>query len=156
MKQERKDLKPFGLGRLKEIRKIMKERYCGNGPNASFWDELESILYHKPKSYEWERMENDEIVLGEVWSQPIGEFHYKHTVHQFTYLYVESQGLVIADHGHEEPFHGGKQIKKIREWYIFPDGRIELCRKDETHKLVNNYGKPIYVISLKVSSNATT
>ena len=101
-------------------------------------------------------MENDDVVLGEVWSQPIGEFYYKNTVHRFAYLYVESQGLAIADHGHEEPVHGGEQVRKIKEWYVFPDGRMELCRKDCKHRLVNNYGKPIYVLSVKIGSNGTT
>ena len=156
MKQTRKDLKPFDMARLNEFRKLMSDKYWGQGPNKSFWDELENILHVTPTSDEWERMDNDEVVLGEVWSQPIGEFYYQHTVHRFAYLYVESQGLVIDEHGHEEPFHARKQIKKVREWYIFPDGTMELCKKGCTHKLVNNYGTPIYVLSLKISSNATT
>lgn len=154
MTQVRKDLKPFDMARLNEFRKLMSDKYGGEGPNKSFWDELECILKCNPKSYEWERMVNNEMVLGEVWSQPIGEFYYKNTVHRFSYLYVESQGLAISEHGHEEPFHDGKQIIKVWEWYIFPDGKMELCKKDCTHKLVNDYGKPIYVISLKICSNA--
>ena len=69
---------------------------------------------------------------------------------------MESQGLAIARHGHEELVHGGKQIRKIKEWYIFPDGKMSFCGKDETHELVNIYGKPIYVLSINVSSNGTT
>ena len=48
-----------------------------------------------------------------------------------------------------------KQIRKIKEWYVFPDGTIELCRKDEKHSLVNNFGKPIFVLSIKSYSNGT-
>ena len=157
MKQQRNDLQPFDMARLEEIRKLRGEMYCG-GNNRLFWDELESVLSSEnySQSNEWERMDNDDVVLGEVWSQPIGEFYYKNTIHRFAYLYVVSQGLAIAEHGHEEPVHNGEQIRKIKEWYIFPDGRMELCRKDHTHKLVNNYGKPIYVLSLKISSNGTT
>ena len=154
MKRTRKDLKPFDKNQLNEIRKIMRNKHWTEGPNKSFWDELECILNCSQKSYEWEQIERDDTVLGEVWSQPIGKFYHKHTVHEFTYLYVESQGVVIAQHGHEEPFHDGKQTKKIREWYIFPDGTMELCKKGCTHHLVNNTGKPIYVISLKIGSNA--
>ncbi len=154
-KQTRKDLKPFDIIRLNELRHLMREKhnYC-EGPNKSFWDELECILRCNPKSYEWERMPKDEVVFGDVWSQPIGEFYHEHTVHRFTYLYVDSQGLVIGIHGHEEPFHNGKQILRASEWYIFPDGTMELCKRGCTHQLVNNYGHPIYVISLKNSSNA--
>ena len=46
-------------------------------------------------------------------------------------------------------------IKKTRELYIFyvPSSLVEMkfCRKDETHKLFNNYGCPVYVISAKVT-----
>ena len=158
MRQVRKDLKPFDMARLNEFRKLMSDMYWGEGPNKSFWDELERVLKCNPKSYEWSRMVNDEVVLGEVWCQHIGEFWHMNTVHIFSYLYVESQGLAIAEHGqehgHEEPFHNGKQVIKASEWYIFPDGKMELCKKDCTHKLVNEYGEPIYVISLKICSNA--
>lgn len=79
-------------------------------------------------------------------------------MHIFAYLYAEydsKQEIVIEAHGHKEPFHRGKQVIKIKEWYIFPDGEIKFCNKDELHELVNNYGKPIYVISVKSMSNAT-
>ena len=134
MKQQRKDLQPFDMNRLEEIRKLRSEMYCG-GNNKLFWDELEAVITSESytQSDEWERMDNDDVVLGEVWSQPIGEFYYKNTVHRFAYLYVESQGWA--------------------EWYVFPDGRMELCRKYLTHKLVNNFGKPIYVLSIKIGSN---
>ena len=82
-------------------------------------------------------------------------FSTSNTVHEFNYLYVETQGLAIAKHGHQAPANGGKQIRKIKEWYVFPDGTIELCRKDEKHSLVNNFGKPIFVLSIKSYSNGT-
>lgn len=157
MKQLRNDLRPFDMNCLEIIRRFRSEMYCG-GNNRTFWDELEYILKSDgySQSNEWERMENDDIVLGEVWTQPIGEFYYKNTVHKFAYLYVESQGLAIARHGHEEPVHGGEQVRKIKEWYIFPDGKMRFCGKDETHELINSYGEPIYVLSIKISSNGTT
>ena len=31
--------------------------------------------------------------------------------------------------------------------------KIKICGKDCKHRLVNNYGKPIYVISLKICYN---
>ena len=158
MKQQRKDLQPFDMNRLEEIRKLRNEMYCG-GNNKLFWDELEAVITSESytQSDEWERMDNDDVVLGEVWSQPIGEFYYKNTVHRFAYLYVESQGLVIGEHGHSEQVHEGRMYRRYRrqwaEWYGFPDGRMELCRKYLTHKLVNNFGKPIYVLSIKIGSN---
>ena len=99
MRQQRKDLQPFNMACLKKIRKLRGKR----DPLKLFWDELEMVLKcNHPKINEWERMANNEIILGEVWSRRIGEFYYKHTVHRFTYLYVESQGLAIAEHGHED------------------------------------------------------
>lgn len=162
MKQQRNDLQPFDMARLNEIRKLRSEMYCG-GDNKLFWDELEAIITSEgyAPSNEWERMDNDDVVLGNVWSQPIGEFYYKHTVHRFAYLYVESQGLVIGEHGHSEPIHvyeSGYEItmyRQLAEWYVFPNGSMELCRKYLTHKLVNNFGKPIYVLSIKIGSNGS-
>ena len=153
MKQKRKDLCPFNMACLKEIRKVRGRR---RDSYQSIWDELEIVLKCKhPKSNEWVRMKNSDVVLGEVWSQHIGEFYYKHTVHRFTYLYVESQGLAIGKHGHNEPANGGKQVRKVKEWYIFPDGKIYIRPKGEEHQLFNNYGHPIYVLSVKISSNGT-
>lgn len=158
MQQHRKDLQPFDMKRLNEIRKLRKGNKCyfSAGANSSFWDELECILKCNPKSHMWAKKDNDDIVLGEVWYQRVGEFYYKHTVHKFEYMYVESvesEELVIGWHGHEEEVNHGKQTKKIREFYIFPDGRIEMCGKDCKHRLINNYGKPFYVLSLKICSN---
>ena len=158
MQQHRKDLQQFVMKRLNEIRKLRKGDKCyfSAGANSSFWDELECILKCNPKSHTWAKKDNDDIVLGEVWYQRVGEFYYKHTVHKFEYMYVESvesEELVIGWHGHEEKVNNGKQTKKIREFYIFPDGKIEMCGKDCKHRLINNYGKPFYVLSLKICSN---
>ena len=160
MKQQRKDLQPFNMARLNEIRNLRSKMYCG-GANKLFFDELEAIITSKSytQSDEWERMKNNDIVLGDVWSQPIGEFYYKHTVHRFAYLYVESQGLVIGEHGHSEPIHFYEydheitMHRQLTEWYVFPDGSMELCRKYLTHSLKNDSGKPIYVLSIKIGSN---
>lgn len=154
MGQQQNDLRPmpFNKARLKEIRRLRGEYDAFQ----SFWDELEILLKCKhPKSNEWERMENDDVVLGEVWSQPIGEIYYKHTVHKFSYLYVKSQGLAIGRHGHNEPANGGKQTRKVKEWYVFPDGSIHFCGKDQEHQLFNKDDTPIYVLSVKISSNGT-
>ena len=154
MKQQRKDLQPFNMARLNEIREVRKKRrrMMRGDSHEVFWSELEAILHTKEQSTknEWEQLEN-EFVRGKVWTQPIGNFYYHCTVHEYSYLYVESDGLAVDEHGHERRVHGGRNIQKIKEWYIFPDGSIEMCDKDEKHKLVNNYGHPIYVISLKVS-----
>lgn len=157
MKRQRKDLKPFGMERLEEIRKLRSKMYCGNS-NKLFWDELEAIITREgyTQSDEWERLENDEVVLGEVWSQPIGEFYYKNTVHRFTDLYIESQEVAIGKHGHSEPVHNGEQFRQMRQWYVFPNGKMKLCKKYCTHKLVNNFGKPIYVLSITIGSNGST
>lgn len=152
--QQQNDLQllPFNKVRLKELRRVRGKKDAFK----SFWDELETVLKCKhPRSNEWERMEKDDIVVGEVWSQVIGEFYYKHTIHKFSYLYVESQGLAIDYHGHNEPANNGKQTRKTKEWYVFPDGSIQFCGKNSQHRLYNDYDKPIYVISIKISSNGT-
>jgi len=145
------DLQQFNLAGLREIRKVRRKIHRYGDPYELFWNEIEAVLRTKPPylENEWQKLEKD-FVIGEVWSQPIGEFYYNHTVHRFSYLYVESSGVAIEEHGHEEPANGGKQMRKMKEWYIFPDGRSELCSKGETHRLVNNYGKPIYVLSIKI------
>ena len=86
---------------------------------------------------------------------PIGQFYYKHTVHEFSYLFVASKGLAIRMHGHDKPANRGKQIRKVREYYIFPDGTIYFCRKGQKHQLFNKYDHPIYVLSIKIYSNGT-
>lgn len=146
------DLRPFNMARLREIQKA-------RGKNDScqlFWDELAIVLKCKhPKINEWQRMENDDIVIGEVWSQPIGELYYKHTVHKFSYLCVASEGLAIRMHGHDEPANCGKQIRRVKEWYVFPDGMIHFCGKGQKHQLFNKNDHPIYVLSIKICSNGT-
>lgn len=152
--QETKNLKSFDMESLEEIRDVRRKMMRGGGDNWKFWDEIEAILTRKgytPKP--WKRMENDNIVLGNVWNYDIGEFFYKHKVHRFNYLYTTSDGIVIAEHGpHEELVHAGKHIKKIEEWYVYPDGRMELCKKGCKHSLINNFGYPIYVVSIKITS----
>ena len=152
MGEQRTDLKSFGMEQLQTLRELRSNMYCG-GNNRLFFDELESII--KRVNYNpniaWERMENNDIILGEVWTQPIGFFRYKNTVHKYEYLYIASTGHVIAEHGHEKTVErcSCQQIMKIKEWYIFPNGNMTLCRKDHTHHL-NHHGKPMYVISLKI------
>ncbi len=148
---------PFNPNCLSGIlRSFMEPWYEDKGTYADFCNELENIL-RTTKSYEWHQKPKDDVVLGEAWELRIGEFYHKHTVHKFTYLYAEydpEHEVVIGLHDHKEPFHGGKQIKKVKEWYFFPDGKIEFCNKDQFHQLVNRYRKPIYVLSVKVMSNA--
>ena len=152
----RKDLRPFDMKRLNELRKLRKGNiwwYSDNGKNSSFFNELECVLKCNPKSYFWTKKDNDKIVLGDVWSQPIGKYYHKHTVHVFEYMYIGSQGIVIDFHSHQEVIHGGKQIAKITEFYIFDDGTMYVCPKDQEHALINTYGRPIYIISLKICRN---
>lgn len=147
----------FNLERLAELRKVRRENersYWLEDPYSCFWNELEFLLGLKKEIGSWEKLEGEDI-KGDVWTQKIGDFYHKRMVHRFSCLYVESQGEVIAEHGHEEPANGGKQRRKIKEWYVFPDGTTEVCNKDQKHKLVNNFGKPIYVLSIKVCRNGT-
>lgn len=155
MKEIRKDLKAFSLTQLNKIRELISQRNYGfDGPDKWLFDELECVLHCNQKSFEWERMEGD-MILGEVWRQRIGEYYHKHSVHRFEYMYVKDCLKVIDEHGpHREPVHRGSQYKKVREFYIFPDGTVKLCRKDETHYLFNPYGEPIYVISVKIGSKS--
>ena len=151
------EMKLFNQARLNELRKVRKENeksYWLEDPYYYFWEELEAILRTKQEKGSWKKLEGDDV-LGDVWEQQIGEYHHRHTVHRFSYLYVESRGIAIAEHGHEEPANRGKQRRKIKEWYVFLDGRIEICKKDEKHRLVNNSGRPIYVLSIKICSNGT-
>ncbi len=153
----RNDLKQFDLKELGELKQAVYSLYRGKVPNRSFWKELNSVIQTKTKSYKWHQKPKDDVVLGEAWELRIGEFYHKHTVHKFTYLYAEydpENEIVIGLHEHKEVFHGVKQIKKVKEWYVFPDGKVEFCNKDKFHQLVNSYGKPIYVLSVKVMSNA--
>lgn len=147
---KRTDLKPFDMECLEEIRE-KRRKMNGGGQDRQFFEELELILKDKQLNHEWSLMPKDEKVLGEVWSQPIGNRIYERNVHKFEYIYTPTQGLVIDRHGHTQKVNKGKQQDmKIKEWYIFPDGTIKMCRKDKEHVLINNYGEPIYVISVKV------
>lgn len=152
----RKNLEPLNMARLREYRYEMSKKYNGQGPNNTFWDEIEHLIKRTPKRYDWEKMESN-IVKGEVWSQQIGDFLHKRKIHRYTYMHVESNGLVIAEHGpHWEWRYDQKDGQKISfsEWYIFPNGDMELCPKNGTHQLVNPYGYPFYLISLKIGSKA--
>ena len=151
MEEQRTDLKSFDMAKLQELRKFTEGK-CYEQNNNLFFDELEAILRNCNYDFllPWKRKQNDDIILGEVWYQPIGEFYYKNTIHRFEYLYIASTGLVIDKHRNKEMItkHGIKQFRKITEWYIFPNGKMELCRKNEEHNLIH-FGKPIYVISVK-------
>lgn len=153
----RKDLKPFDQNRLKEICTLQKgnAHYFDIGENSIFFRELECILKCNPKSSLWFKKDKNKVVLGNVWFQPIGKYYHKRTVHVYEYMYIDSQGLVIDYHFHEKRVNGGNQISKVTEFYIFEDGKIYMCPKDQQHALINTYGKPIYVISLKIERNAT-
>lgn len=152
-------LKKFDEKCLNEMRRIMEDRYGCAGPVKDFLDELKKMFsIGGTVSCQWVKKPKEGIVKGDVWECPIGQFYHKRRLHRFAYLYAEydpEKEVVIDSHGHQESFHGGKQGKKVKEWYIFPDGKVEFCDKDELHQLINNYGKPIYVISVKSMSNAT-
>lgn len=151
MSERMQSLRPLNLAKLEEFRKL---RAPGHDSYKSFWDELESVLRCRhPRSNVWEQMEKDDIVIGNVWKQNIGNFYYKHTVHKFSYLYVKSPGLAIRRHSHTEPANNGEQIRKIKEWYFFSTGEVFFCDKDEKHQLENPYDFPIYVLSVKVCRN---
>lgn len=153
MKEQRTDLKSFDRKMLSKLMDLRAQMYCG-GNNKLFFYELFNIINqpdYKPSPI-WERMENDDIILGEVWTQLIGYYRYKNNVHKYEYLYVlPRNGIVIGEHGHEKIVErcGVQQIRKIKEWYIFPNGEMSLCRKGHTHHLIH-HGKPMYLISLKI------
>ena len=167
MKEQRTDLKSFDMAQLQTLRKLRSNMYCG-GNNRLFFDELEDIITredYNPNST-WERMKNDDIISGEVWTQLIGYYRYKNTVHKYEYIYLLPRNVTfideyghekimercdISEHGHEEIVErcGCQQIRKIKEWYIFPNGIMRLCRKGQTHHLYH-HGKPMYLISLKI------
>lgn len=138
---------------LISIREKTGKPYWIGSPMDCFWEEIEAIL-RTTKTSSWEKLRGPHI-KGNVWQQDIGEYRHKHTVHQFAWIYTADPGEVIGEHGHEKPANRGKQVRKFKEWYIFPDGTIRVCSKGETHRLVNNYGGPINVLSIKVGSNST-
>lgn len=155
----RDDLRQFDMECIEGVRQAMEAKYHGRIPNRSFLDELEQMLSVVTVSGEWVKKPKKGIVKGDVWECPIGSFQHNHTMHRFTYLYAEydpDQEVVIDFHGHEEKLKDGKRVKKIKEWYFFPDGKVEFCDKDKLHQLINDYGKPIYVISVKVMSHHGT
>lgn len=149
---------------LNSIREKTGEPYWIESPLDCFWKEIEEILRTTEKPASWKKLKGKDI-HGDVWQQEIGESMHHHTVHRFAWLYVESTGEVIGEHGHEEPVNisketkgkktKSKQTKRFKEWYVFPDGTIAICPRGETHKLINSFKKPIYVLSIKVGSNST-
>lgn len=157
MEQE-KNLQPFNMAYLRKLRNIRQESLCKFGwgytqdPYDTFFFELGMILSITPRPCQpWIRYNKDNVIQGDAWHQRIGEFHYKHKVHRFEFLYAESNGCVIAEHGpHEEPANRGTQIRKIKELYFFPDGTVKVCNKDEKHSLYNHFDHPIYVLSVKI------
>ena len=155
---------------LASIREKTMKPYWLESPLECFWKEIEEVLNTTEKPARWEKLKGKDI-HGDVWQQVIGEYMHNHTVHRFAWMYVESTGEVIGLHGHEEPVNKAseksakkrkqtkkckrKQTKKFKEWYIFPDGTKAVCSKGEMHRLVNSFGEPIYVLSIKVGSNST-
>lgn len=148
---QRTDLKPFDKMRLMEIREL-RSKMAGGGKYSIFLDELKNILEFNPPSEEWEQMEYNGIVLGEIWRQSIGEFRYKRRLHKFEYLYVP-EGLVMSKHRHHKLVNKGNQLMYVKEWTIFPDGKIEMCDKQKVHVLMNHYKVPIYVVCIQAMSN---
>ena len=140
----------FNLKNLKELREKTTKPYWIESPMEPFWRELEEILMNSSQKGRWKKLRGEP---GDVWRCDIGEYRHKHTVHRFSWLYVESTGEAVGMHGHEELANGGKQKRKIKEWYVFPDGRVEVCDKGQLHRLVNDYGMPIYVLSIKSGRN---
>lgn len=144
---------------LASIREKTMKPYWLESPLDCFWKEIKEILRTTEKPASWKKLKGKDI-HGDVWQQKIGQYMHHHTVHRFAWLYVESTGEVIGEHGHEEPVNTrkktkSKQTKRFKEWYVFPDGTIAVCPRGETHRLINSFGKPIYVLSIKVGSNST-
>ncbi len=149
---------------LASIREKTMKPYWLESPLDCFWKEIKAILRTTEKPNSWKKLKGKDI-HGDVWQQKIGQYMHHHTVHRFAWLYVESTGEVIGEHGHEEPVNisketkgkktKSKQTKRFKEWYVFPDGTIAICPRGETHKLINSFKKPIYVLSIKVGSNST-
>lgn len=147
---------------LKSIREKTMRSYWLESPLDCFWNEIKAILRTTEKPASWKKLKGKHI-HGDVWQQVIGQYMHHHTVHRFAWLYVKDTGEVIGEHGHEEPVNirkdtkgkKSKQTKRFKEWYVFPDGTIAVCPRGKTHRLVNSFGKPIYVLSIKVGSNST-
>lgn len=150
------EIKTLNLEVVEDIRRLTKR---GEKKYFNFVDELEKILT-KHTSTDWNKIPinyPEDVVFGEVWEQKLGIIKYHKTVHTFSCMYVPNQGLAISRHGHNQLVHTTQHgdIKKTRELYIFyiPSSLVEMkfCGKDEMHELINNYGEPVYVISVKVT-----
>ena len=77
MREQRTDLKSFDITQLQTLRKLRSNMYCG-GNNRLFFDELEDIIKrtdYNPNTA-WERLENNSIVLGEVWEDASNKIAY--------------------------------------------------------------------------------
>ena len=148
-------MKTLSLDSVKEIRDLARRK---DRDFFNFVDELEKILKTQ-KPGEWFKIPVDvcDVTLDEVWEQNLGTIKYHKTIHTFSCMYVPNLGVAIREHGPTQLVHKDHNgdIKKTRELYIFyvPSSLVEMkfCRKDETHKLFNNYGCPVYVISAKVT-----
>lgn len=142
------------LNSVKDMRNLVAGE---NWAFINFLYELEMLLKTLENS-EWEKRPLDELSLNEVWQKNLGVIKYHKTTHTFTCMYVPNQGIAIRTHGHNQLVHDGKHIKKTRELYIFyvPSKVLEMkfCRKNEVHTLYNDYGEPVYVISVKITGRA--
>ena len=148
-------MKTLNLDSIKEIRDLARKK---DRNYFIFVDELEKILKTQ-KNGKWLKKPVDvsDVTIDEVWEQNLGTIKYHKTIHTFSCMYVPNQGLAIREHGHNQLVHKdcNGDIKKTRELYIIyvPSSLVEMefCGKDEKHQLCNNYGCPVYVISVKVT-----
>jgi len=114
------------------------------GIEERLYDELEMLISEEGYlGANWEPLKDEP---GKVWRQDIATITYHKEKHIFSYLYVESSGVAVGLHGHKDAKH---PERKTTEFYLFPDGRIEVCKAGGEHALVNEYGRPIYVLSVK-------
>lgn len=151
MKAIRKDLNPLDIETLNKIREKRKKQYCG-GNNKLFFEEIELLLESDEyvRSEEWEQKERNDMVVGNVWEQPIGIVCYPNTIHRYTYLWTDSLNEIIGYHNYRELSEDGKNVKKGRGWYIFEDGHMDFCGRTRMHRLFNETKGPIYVIELQI------
>lgn len=150
--QQAIDLQPLNLARLNKLRK-QRSRDGKCDDYWRYWSELDYILQTQPSSSlnEWQKLEKMSVV-GEVWKQYIGEYRYKHSVHEYILLHVESSGWVITEHAHTKLVNNGHQEKKVSQIYVFlSDGHEEVCGKDQTHSLFNEYDTPLDVLCINIS-----
>lgn len=134
---EQRKLKSFDMAKLAKLREY-------GGLEERLYEELEVFISGEEYlGANWELLKDEP---GEVWRQDIGTITYHREKHIFSYLYVKSTGLAVGLHGHKNVEHPDWETT---EYYVFPDGRIEECSVGDEHTLVNIYGRPIYVLSVK-------